>query len=101
LIKIKTFRPFPLEALRKALSKVKRVGVVDRSVSFGWNTGPVYQELLAALYFLDERIPALSFIGGLAGADITIDHFNRVIETTAGALPTDMPSEPIWLNEED
>ena len=101
LIKIKTFRPFPLEALRKALSKVKRVGVVDRSVSFGWNAGPVYQELLSALYFLDERIPALSFIGGLAGADITIDHFNRVIETTAGALPHDMPSEPIWINEED
>jgi pyruvate ferredoxin oxidoreductase alpha subunit/phenylglyoxylate dehydrogenase alpha subunit len=101
LIKIKTFRPFPLEALRQALSKVKAVGVVDRSVSFGWNSGPVYQELLSTLYFLDKRFPAVSFIGGLAGADITIEHFKRVIETTGRALRGEVFSETIWLNEND
>ena len=101
LIKIKTFRPFPLQALRDALAKVKAVGVVDRSVSFAWNSGPVYQELLSALYFLDNRIPAVSFVGGLAGADITIDHFKRVIETTARTLQGEVPSECIWLNEND
>lgn len=101
LIKIKTFRPFPLEALRQALSKIKAVGVVDRSVSFGWNSGPVYQELLSTLYFLDKRSPAVSFIGGLAGSDITIEHFKRVIETTGRALRGEVFSEPIWLNEND
>ena len=101
LIKIKTFRPFPLEALCQALSKVKAVGVVDRSVSFGWNSGPVYQELLSTLYFLDKRFPAVSFIGGLAGADITIEHFKRVIETTGRALRGEVFSETIWLNEND
>ncbi len=99
LIKVKTFRPFPLEALRRSLSKVKAVGVVDRSVSFGWNSGPVYQELLSALYGLNQRIPAISFIGGLAGADITIEHFSRVIETTAKALKGEVAEVPIWLNE--
>ena len=99
LIKVKTFRPFPLEALRRAVSKVKALGVVDRSVSFGWNSGPVYQELLSVLYFLDRRIPSTSFIGGLAGADITIEHFGRVIETTARTLKGGVPSEPVWLNE--
>ena len=101
LIKIKTFRPIPLQALRDALAKVKAVGVVDRSVSFAWNSGPVYQELLSALYFLDNRIPAVSFVGGLAGADITIDHFKRVIDTTARTLQGEVPSECIWLNEND
>ncbi len=101
LIKIKTFRPFPLEALRKALAKVRAVGVVDRSVSFGWNSGPVYQETLAALYFQNQRIPATSFIGGLAGADITVEHFKRVIETTKASLKGEVPSSPIWLNEAD
>jgi pyruvate ferredoxin oxidoreductase alpha subunit/phenylglyoxylate dehydrogenase alpha subunit len=101
LIKIKTFRPFPLVALREALAKVKAVSVVDRSVSFGWNSGPVFQEMLSALYFLENRIPAISFVGGLAGADITIDHFKRVIETTARTLQGEVPSETIWLNEND
>lgn len=101
LIRIKTVRPFPVQALREALSKVKAMGVVDRAVSFGWNCGPMYQELLATLYLLEERIPAVSFIGGLAGADITVGHFNRVIETTARALHGEAFSEPIWLNEND
>jgi len=101
LIKIKTFRPFPLRALCGALSQVKAVGVVDRSVSFGWNSGPVYQEILSALHHVETKTRVVSFIGGLAGADIRVDHFTRVIETTARALKGEMPQGPIWLNEED
>ena len=100
LIKVKTFRPFPLASFREALAKVEAVGVVDRSVSFGWNSGPVYQELLSALYFFPKRIPAVSFIGGLAGSDITVEHFQRAIETTAKALRGEEVSGPVWLNEE-
>jgi len=101
-IRIKTFRPFPVESLRKALSKVKAVGVVDRAVNFGWNSGPVFQEILSTLYFLEKRIPALSFIGGLAGSDITVDHFARAIEQTKEALlKGDLVRETIWLNEND
>lgn len=99
LIKIKTFRPYPLQAMLQAVSKVKAIGVVDRSVSYGWNTGPVYQETLSTLYHMKERIPAVSFIGGLAGADITEHDFARVIETVAKALKGDVPKETIWINE--
>lgn len=99
LIKVKTFRPYPQQAMLQAVSKVKAIGVVDRSVSFGWNGGPVYQELLSTLYRTKERIPAVSFIGGLAGADITEGDFARVIETTARAVNGDIPQETIWINE--
>jgi len=99
LIKIKTFRPFPQQALLKAVSKVKAVGVVDRSVNFGWNSGPVYQELLGVLYRMEKRIPAISFIGGLAGADITINHFKDTILTTKKALNGNLPESTIWINE--
>ena len=99
LIKIKTFRPYPLEAMLKAVSKVKAVGVIDRAVSFGWNAGPVYQEMLSTLYHMKERIPAVSFIGGLAGADITETHFARVIETVGRTLKGEIPKGTIWINE--
>ena len=99
LIKIKTFRPFPQQALLKAVSKVKAVGVVDRAVNFGWNSGPVYQELLGVLYQMEKRIPAISFIGGLAGADLTIDNFKDTIKTTKKALNGDLPESTIWINE--
>ncbi len=100
LIKVKTFRPFPLEAMTAALAKVDRVGVVDRSVSFGWNSGPVYQETLGALYRTGKQIPAVSFIGGLAGADITAEHFARAIALTREAQ-FGRAQEPVWLNEND
>ena len=101
LIRVKTFRPYPQEAMLAAISKVKAVGVVDRSVSFGWNSGPVFQELLGTLYRLPQRIPAISFIGGLAGADITIDHFREVIATTSRALEGKVPDGTVWLNENE
>jgi phenylglyoxylate dehydrogenase alpha subunit len=101
LIKVKTYRPFPVSAMARALAGLKAVGVVDRSVSFGWNCGPVYQDVLGVLAGLAQRISAVSFIGGLAGADLTPAHFTRALETTAGALAGAAPLAPVWLNESD
>jgi pyruvate ferredoxin oxidoreductase alpha subunit/phenylglyoxylate dehydrogenase alpha subunit len=105
LIKLKTFRPFPLRAMVHALSKLQAVGVVDRAVGFGWNCGPVFQETLAALYRTAQHsgrcIPTVSFIGGLSGADITEEHFARAIARTAQAMAGDRPDGPVWLNEND
>jgi phenylglyoxylate dehydrogenase alpha subunit len=106
LIKIKTFSPFPVEALIKSLKNIKALGVVDRSVGFRWNCGPMYQETLGALYRLGQAtgkiLPAQSFIGGLAGADITVGHFHRVIDETEALLGgAAMSTEPVWLNEKD
>jgi len=33
--------------LIKAIKGKKAVGVIDRSVNFGWNSGPIYTELRA------------------------------------------------------
>lgn len=101
LVKVKTFRPFPVQAMMQALKNVKAVGVVDRSVSFGWNCGPLYQETLGALYHAPARIPAMSFIGGLAGADLTTSHFGQVIERTAAMARGGEAGETVWLNEND
>ena len=68
LVKVKTYRPFPVQAIAAALNGLKAVGVVDRSVSFGWNSGPLFQDVIGALQFAPQRPAAMSFIGGLAGA---------------------------------
>ena len=97
LIKIKTFRPFPLKALVKAISKVKAVSVVDRSVNYGWNCGPLCQEVWAAMPFMDKKIPVISHIGGLAGTDLTTDHMAEAIENAAKAVKGKVPKETIWF----
>lgn len=99
LIKVKTYRPFPLAAMAAALGKVKAIGVVDRSVSYAFNCGPLFQDTLGAL--VHRPMPAVSFIAGLAGADITAGHFQRAIAVTRDALAGDMPEGPVWLNDND
>jgi phenylglyoxylate dehydrogenase alpha subunit len=101
LVKVKTYRPFPVQALAAALAHVKAVGVVDRSVSFGWNCGPLFQDTITAMYYATRRIPAMSFIGGLAGADLTLGHFERVIRRTAELARDGHAAETVWLNEKD
>ena len=101
LIKIKTFSPFPVAALKHALRKVRALGVVDRSVAFRWNCGPMFQETLGVLYRLGRHVPAQSFIGGLAGADLTTDHFHRVIADTRALMTRPACDEPVWLNAKD
>lgn len=100
LVKLKTFRPFPVDALTEAVGHVRALGVVDRSVNYGWGTGPVYQEVLAALAARRRPVTVVSFIGGLSGADITVEqHFRRVIELTERASLGDPPKDTVWLNE--
>jgi pyruvate ferredoxin oxidoreductase alpha subunit/phenylglyoxylate dehydrogenase alpha subunit len=101
LVKVKTYRPFPTQALVSALAGVKAVGVVDRSVSFGWNCGPLFQDTITAMNYAARRIPAMSFIGGLAGADLTVGHFERVIGRTEELARDGRPAETVWLNEKD
>ncbi len=101
LVKVKTFRPFPAADIAEALDKLRAFGVVDRSVDFGWNCGPLYRDVVTALQASQHRRPSQSFIGGLAGADLTVEHFLGVIETVGQLQDTAGPRDTIWLNAQD
>ena len=70
LLKIRCFRPFPKEAIIKALAPLKAVAVLDRSVSFGALGGPVFTEIRSALYNAESKPLIMNFIYGLGGRDI-------------------------------
>ncbi len=99
LIRVKTFRPFPVAAMTSALEKVAAVAVVDRAVNFGWNAGPLFQEVLATIGAGRLDVGALSLIGGLAGADLTAEHFARAIDAGRRTLHGETVAQPVWLNE--
>ncbi|MBN1232186.1 MAG: pyruvate ferredoxin oxidoreductase [Candidatus Coatesbacteria bacterium] len=71
MIKIRSFRPFPIEDLRLAVKKLKGLSVLDRSISFGAKGGPVFVEVESALFRTGIDIPVLNYIYGLGGRDIT------------------------------
>lgn len=78
LVKIRMFRPFPWERLTEALKGKKAIGVIDRSICFGWNCGPIYMELRSLSPEIGP-VPMLSFIDGLASLDITKAHVAQMI----------------------
>jgi pyruvate/2-oxoacid:ferredoxin oxidoreductase alpha subunit len=100
LVRIRAFRPFPVERLAQAIQGKKAIGVIDRDVCFGWNTGIVFLELRAALASLGRSIPMANFIGGLSGADITLEHIARAIDITQQAAAGEPYTEVTWLTLE-
>ncbi|RMF10225.1 MAG: pyruvate ferredoxin oxidoreductase [Candidatus Neomarinimicrobiota bacterium] len=79
LVKIRMFRPFPVEALRQALAQAQRVGVIDRNLSFGQG-GIFYSELKSALYNGDHRPLLNGYVAGLGGRDVTPDVLAEIVE---------------------
>jgi pyruvate ferredoxin oxidoreductase alpha subunit len=67
MIKMRMFRPFPVDEIVDALSNLDAVAVFDRSASFGAMGGPVYLEIMAALR--GKEIPMTNCIYGLGGRD--------------------------------
>lgn len=78
LIKIRVFRPFPMEELAQALSKVKAVAVMDKAESFSACGGPLFAEVRSALYDLNSRPKTINYVYGLGGRDICIEHFEYI-----------------------
>lgn len=76
---LRTFRPFPEEALVKAVGKAKTVLVLDRDIGYG-TSGMVYQDVTRTFYHQEHRPELLNFIIGLGGKDITPKTIERCFE---------------------
>jgi pyruvate/2-oxoacid:ferredoxin oxidoreductase alpha subunit len=92
-LKVRVFRPFPFDDVFEVLSKAKRVGVIDRNISFGHH-GIFFQEVKSALYGRTD-IPVIGFIAGLGGRDVTPGVIRTIAEKAIG---DETPDELInWI----
>ncbi len=96
LVKLRLFRPFPRQKLAAALKGKKAVGVVDRSVGFGWDCGPMYMEVRALTPEIGI-VPMLSYIDGLANLDITVPHIERAVDEVWAAAQGKPYQETTWI----
>ena len=69
LLRIRVFRPLPMEDIVKWLSDKKAVAVMDRACSFGGIGGPLFHEIRHVLYDSPGRPPVVNYIYGLGGRD--------------------------------
>lgn len=78
LIKLRTFRPFPVEALKAVCKDLDDVIVLERALSPGGG-GIVGLEVLAALSGLSKPPRVHNFVAGLGGRDIPLEILSRLL----------------------
>ena len=100
LLKMRMVRPFPCDRVAKVLSGKRAFGVVDRNVSFGWNTGIIYEEICASMNRAASFVPNVPFIAGLGGEDITATHIDYAIDKIIAQDGKTGKHDTVWLNRE-
>jgi pyruvate ferredoxin oxidoreductase alpha subunit len=87
LIKLRAFRPFPVEALQQACAGLTDLIVLERALSPGGG-GIVGAEVRAALSELSAPPRVHNFAVGLGGRDIPLDIYPRLLAAAQSPDPT-------------
>jgi pyruvate ferredoxin oxidoreductase alpha subunit len=94
---VRSFRPFPAEALRKAISCAGAVTVLDRALSFGYQ-GLLATDVKTALYDAPQRPLVLGLMVGFGGREVNLDTVREVVQRTQRALDTGhVPNETEFI----
>ena len=99
-LRLKWFRPFPVEEVQEVLSPAKAVGIVDRDYSYGapFHSGVLYNEIRSAMYDVEPRVPLISFIAGLGGREITQRYAREMFAITYQAAESGKSdNETHWI----
>ncbi len=93
LIKVRTFRPFPVEVIRSAVSDAAIVVTLDKNISVGLNEGALFTEVKSCLYNSDINVPVMGFMLGHGGRDIPMSTIQMIIDKAAQAIKSGIKVE--------
>ena len=82
LLKVRVFRPFPVDEIAEALGNAKAIAVLDRADSLNGAGGALFTDVASAMYVNKKQVPAVSYIYGIGGRDTT--------ETEIASVYTDL-----------
>jgi len=91
LVRVRSYRPFPVEEMRELLSGLCGVLVLDRGVSFGME-GALCSETKAAVYG-NGTAPIYGVVTGLGGRDVT---YEMIAESALAAIEGRLKQESHW-----
>jgi pyruvate ferredoxin oxidoreductase alpha subunit len=80
LVKVRSFRPFPVKAIRKAVADASVIVTLDKNISLGLNEGALLTEVKSSLYNTDINVPVMGFMLGHGGRDIPRRTIRMIID---------------------
>jgi pyruvate ferredoxin oxidoreductase alpha subunit len=78
-IKLRAYRPFPADEIRRALAGVDAVGILDRNISLGFE-GALFTDVKASIYRSESAPKVFSFVAGLGGRDVPKRIFAKMFD---------------------
>ncbi len=78
LLKLRVFRPFPVQEIAEALSHLKAVAVLDKADSLNNAGGALFQDITSAMYVNNKQVPIVNYIYGIGGRDTKSDDIEKV-----------------------
>ena len=96
LIKIKLYRPFPEEEIRRACRAARKIGVLDRNYAAGQG-GIFWQDTRAAFQGRRDDLLIQDYLTGICGGDVTPAMIEEVLSDLAGREKAD---KPVWMGIE-
>jgi len=96
-IKLKVFRPFPMEELQDIAGHLKLLCVLDRDISLG-SGGIVHSEVAAAIHPLRNGPRLVNFIVGLGGREVKEEELKSLVKETWGVTSREIIRNPVkWV----
>jgi pyruvate ferredoxin oxidoreductase alpha subunit len=93
LLKVRSFRPFPAEAIREAIKDAKVVVVLDKNISLGLNEGALFTATKSCLYNTKNRVPVVGYMIAHGGPDIRMSTIEKIISEAEEVMKTGIKLE--------
>ena len=78
LLKLRVFRPFPVDEISEALGNLKAVAILDKADSLNAAGGALFQDVISAMYVNNKHVPAVNYVYGIGGRDTKEDDIEKV-----------------------
>jgi 2-oxoisovalerate ferredoxin oxidoreductase alpha subunit len=96
--RVRVFRPFPREEIRKLAENTQMFAVIDRGISFGMD-GFLAEETKASLYDQENRPLIAGFVAGLGGRDVTFKTIEKIAKKSSEWMRTGrVGKETVWVD---
>ena len=80
LLKIRMYRPFPVDEVAEALSHIKAVAILDKADSLNGAGGALFEDVTSSMYVNKKQVPMVNYVYGIGGRDTTEAQIESVYE---------------------
>ena len=104
LLKIRMFRPFPVEEVAEVLAHLKAVAVLDKADSLNGAGGALFEDVTSAMYVNQKQVPMVNYVYGIGGRDTTEMQIKQVYSDLEEILKNGKVENPyryLGLRKED